>query len=191
MGYKTRLKNSFLLTIPSNCHSRGMALSLETHEGWAWRRRCCCRCCCSLCLGGHRRLSRPWVKHRPATQRGRALRSFCDTARTAVALKICSSRQHTQSANVTNRAETLLLCSVCTHHPCYFFEHNLIWLCTLRCFEIFFCCQLTSPVPACPLPPDTVPTGRGCNFTPPPFGEETAGRLLPTGGLGVLVWLAR
>ena len=31
MGYKTRLKKSFLLTIPSSCHSRGKALSLETH----------------------------------------------------------------------------------------------------------------------------------------------------------------
>ena len=36
-----------------------------------------------------------------------------------------------------------------------------------------------------------VPSGRGCNPTLPASGAETAGRLLPTGGLGVLIWLGR
>ena len=31
MGYKTRLQKSYLLTIPSSCHCRGEALSLETY----------------------------------------------------------------------------------------------------------------------------------------------------------------
>ena len=49
MGYKIRLQKRYLLTIPSICHSRGEALSLETHERWAWRLCCCCCCCCCRC----------------------------------------------------------------------------------------------------------------------------------------------
>ena len=135
--YRTRLHKSYLLTIPSSCHSKGEALSLGTHtrdgiEDYA------AAVAAAVALvqseGNGAASSMDKMSGSDSARARLALVLQHSTSCTAVvALKICSCRQHTTHKVPTLQTVRRRCCYVASIHIIQATFSNMIYFDFVRC----------------------------------------------------------